>query len=117
MRSTHDPAVPVHKSVTTGPPKNALPTWNPGVYRSNVGGQPDEQKLWHERLPIPITLELLGRGLANSPTRAWPRHAEFVAWMFERLGWNPNEFLGYRGAQTYPMWQCYYEIGFEFPRA
>lgn len=86
------------------------------VFRSNVGGTSDGPKLWHERLPVPLTLELLGPGLANSRSAAWPRHAEFVRWMFERLGWNPEEFVGFRCSHTYPLWQCYYEMCFEFGR-
>jgi hypothetical protein len=71
-------------------------------------------KFWHERIPMSLRLELLGPSIRNAQTTAWARHQQLTDYIFERLGWNGNEYVGYRLTQTYPVWDMYYYVSSDF---
>ena len=68
---------------------------------------------WISRFPDQPRLELLGPGIERSFTPAYPRSAELASYFFERLGWNPGEFVGYRCETAYPIWRAGYCMRFE----
>ncbi len=68
---------------------------------------------WVTRYPGPPRLELLGTGLDRAPSNAWPRHHELTAVMFDRLGWPPTDFVGFRCEVRYPIWRAGYCMAFD----
>ncbi len=54
------------------------------------------------RLPIQETLRSLGGGPARVATPLVERHQEMVDWVFERVGWNPADFVGRRLVLRHP---------------
>lgn len=69
---------------------------------------------WSTRFPGGPRLQLLGAGLANASTPAYPRHAELTAHVFGRSGWDPAQFIGYRCEVAYPVWRAGYFMLFDF---
>jgi len=83
----------------------------------HLGGFPSAghgRARWSTRFPGGPRLELLGSGLAQAATPAYPRYAELCAHIFERIGWDPAQFIGYRCDVAYPIWQCAYCMLFDF---
>ena len=72
---------------------------------------------WLDRLPSPPPLlRVLGRGLDRAASPAWQKQAELTKAAFERLGWNPNDFVGYRAEIAYPMWGGAYFAVFDYAK-
>lgn len=71
-------------------------------------------EVWYNRLPPHGALELLGSGLEQAATPTWGRMAELTSFVFQRLGWPPNEFVGYRFTVTYPYWGVGYNLLLDF---
>lgn len=69
---------------------------------------------WNERLPGRVSLELLGPGLANAASPAWSRHAEMARFVFAELGWDAEEFVGFRCDVAYPIWNSGVFMSFDF---
>jgi hypothetical protein len=69
---------------------------------------------WSTRFPGGPRLELLGAGLAGTKTSAYAKYTELTEHVFERLGWDPGHFIGYRIDVTYPVWQAAYCLLFDF---
>lgn len=67
---------------------------------------------WVLRYPNVPTLELLGRGLGNSASSGYPRHAELTRVFFDRMGWDAGEFFGFRCEVEYPVWRGGYCMKF-----
>lgn len=82
--------------------------WNPGL---DLG---DDR--WVTRFPGKPKLELLGQGIASSACESYPRHAELTTYFFDRLGWNPDDYVGFRCEVTYPIWRSGYCMVFDFLR-
>ncbi len=72
---------------------------------------------WLDRLPNAPPLTVLGGGLSRAASRFWPRHAELVGHTFETLGWNADEFVGFRMEVERPMWGCSYFVVLDFAGA
>lgn len=87
-----------------------------GAYRW-IADMPNPTQQWHERYPGRYTLELLGNGLTNADSRAWSRHREATQYVFDRLGWDPEEFVGYRCDTMYPIWGSMIVMLFDFTEA
>jgi hypothetical protein len=73
----------------------------------------DDEK-WAMRLPAPARLQMLGRGLAHAGSPLWARHGEMTAYFFDHVGWDANEFIGFRCEAEYPVWRAGYCMGFEY---
>lgn len=65
------------------------------------------------RFPAAPKLELLS-DFEQAATAVSPRHAELTAHAFERLGCDPEAFVGHRCAVRYPIWRAAYCIGFDY---
>lgn len=69
---------------------------------------------WSTRLPGGPRLQLLGTGLSNAGSDAYPRHGEVADDMFASVGWDADEFVGYRVDVAYPVWRGAYCMLFDF---
>lgn len=79
--------------------------WYPNL--SSPGGQ-----RWITRYPSPPRLELLGEGISRAQTKLHPRHGELTGLFFDRLGWDPSEYVGFRCEVIYPVWRAGYCMSF-----
>lgn len=68
---------------------------------------------WALRLPSQPRLVLLGRGLSNSASELYARHKELSGYFFEHIGWDADEFIGFRCEVVYPVWRAGYCMAFE----
>lgn len=69
---------------------------------------------WTTRLQGRISLQLLGVGLSNAHCAAYPRQQELAAHVYSQLGWDPDDFVGYRVEVAYPVWRAQYSMRFDF---
>lgn len=69
------------------------------MYRCATGDKEHDRM----RLPMPERVVFLGTGLDVVSTPVYARHRELVAHVFERTGWNPDEFYVYRLSVEYPV--------------
>ena len=44
----------------------------------------------------------------------YPRYAEVSRYFFNRLDWDPGEFIGFRCGLRYPVWRGGYCMSFDF---
>lgn len=98
----------LHKQIA----RRCIPSLEAHLWNANVG----QQGLWRwsTRFPRGPKLELLGHGVANSGTAAYPRHTELTQHLFEQSGWDPEDFVGYRCDVPYPIWRAGYCMLFDF---
>lgn len=71
---------------------------------------------WTRRLPGSPRLQLLGRGVAQSHSVLYERHAALCADFFRALGWDESEMVGFRCEHTAPVFGSALCVAFEFPR-
>ncbi|MCK4871642.1 MAG: hypothetical protein KAS72_02845 [Phycisphaerales bacterium] len=69
---------------------------------------------WFDRLPRQPELRILGEGISQAGSDIYPRHAELTQYLFDSLGWDPAEFVGYRCRERYPIWSANYVMSFDF---
>lgn len=69
---------------------------------------------WTTRLPGGPQLKMLGTGIERAGCPAHTRHAELIQSLFEQGPWNPNDFVGYRCEETYPIWRAGYRFELDF---
>jgi hypothetical protein len=69
---------------------------------------------WSTRFPGGLRLAVLGQGVASASTPGIPRHAEMLTRVFGEVGWNPDEFTGYRCEVMFPLWRAGYCMLFDF---
>jgi hypothetical protein len=72
------------------------------------------QERWTTRLPNQPRLQLLGRGLGHAASEHYARYAEVSAAFFGHIGWEPDDFVGFRCEVRYPVWRAGYCMGFEY---
>tara|TARA_R110002073_G_scaffold118918_5_gene259182 strand:+ start:99619 stop:100980 length:1362 start_codon:yes stop_codon:yes gene_type:complete len=87
-------------------PKIDSQLWYPNL--SSPGGQ-----RWITRYPSPPRLELLGEGIARASTPSHPRHSELTSTLFDRVGWDASEFVGFRCEVMFPIWRAGYCMTFQ----
>jgi hypothetical protein len=85
-----------------------------GAYFWTPGSAAEPWATWYDRLPCHETLELLGEGLAQASSPGLARTGELAAFMFERLGWKAENFVGYRMSVAYPHWGAGYALMLDF---
>ena len=69
---------------------------------------------WLTRFPAQPKLQLLGVGIGAAASPFYPRHAELTAHLFERMGWEPGEMVGFRCEVEYPIWRAGYCMNLEY---
>lgn len=85
-----------------------------GCFGWSAGLLNNPLEYWHERLPGRYPLELLGRGLENSASPHWTRRKELAEYIFSNVGWDPEEFIGFRCDIEYPLWNTIVLMSFDF---
>lgn len=84
--------------------ESLLPLMPPEIMMySRLGGEPDSISYGSRRVPLPLTetAEDLGQPpIVQIPSV--PRYQEMVDYGFEQMGWDSNQFRGYRAAIQYP---------------
>ena len=69
------------------------------------------------RLPFSPPVHYLGRGPSVLHTSDVPRYAELGAYLFERMGWDGEQFDVYRCRFEYPVMPASVEVRFDLPEA
>lgn len=69
-----------------------------------------------DRIPILESIRALGPADTAPPAVEVPRHAELTAWMFDRLGWNPRDFLAFRFSMRFPPIAIVVRVTYPVPR-
>lgn len=98
----------LHRSLAVG----CLPSCDVHLWRPGFETQAHQR--WMTRFPRAPRLSVLGVGLGDAGSRAWPRHAEMLAHAFEQAGWDASEFAGYRCEESHPIWRAGYRIALDF---
>lgn len=75
-----------------------------GVFQFTMSFSGDMDENWPFRLPGQYRMELLGRGLDNSDSPAWDKHAQAARHLFAQTGWSADEFVGHRMDIPFPLW-------------
>lgn len=87
------------------------PSVDAQMWYPNLSSPGDDR--WITRFPSQPRLQLLGRGLSQAASPANARHAELTAFFFDRLGLDPDRFVGFRCEVAYPIWRAGYRMAFE----
>jgi hypothetical protein len=83
----------VHRDLWAGAPRELC------VFGELISNTTQDER---DRLPVPESLQYLGRGLERIRTADVPGYAELVEQAFKRTGWNAEEFDVYRLRMRYP---------------
>ncbi len=81
------------------------------IFRMTPGVVTGTSAAWHDQLPYPPPLEVLGEPTAQR-SRFHARQPEMVAAFFDRLQWPIDEFVGYRIEVEYPHYAALYRVIF-----
>lgn len=81
------------------------------MWYPNLSSPGDDR--WITRFPSQPRLQLLGRGISQAASQAYHRHAELTRFFFQRLGLDPDRFVGFRCEVAYPIWRAGYRMAFE----
>lgn len=92
--------------------RRCIPSLEVHLWRPDVGGHAAAR--WSTRLPGGPRLEVLGSGLGATATTIYPRFRDLLESTFSRVGWDPDEFVGYRCEVPYPVWRAGYCMLFDF---
>lgn len=84
------------------------------LYLGRGSGGCDVIDRWHEQIDGAPVVGLLGRGLRNAHSSGWDLHANLSSRVFEILGWNANEFVGFRCDEAWPLWNCDYVMTLDY---
>lgn len=88
-------------------PSMDVQLWNPNL------SLPDEDR-WVSRLPGTVRLTMLGRGLSLAACESYKRHGELTQYFYERIGWDPERFVGFRCEVVFPIWRGGYVMSFDY---
>lgn len=69
---------------------------------------------WLDRFSGGPTLQLLEPGLGQVAHRAYPRYRQLLQHFFDRLDWDPADYVGYRCEAVYPQWGAGYCMTFDY---
>ncbi|MEZ6005440.1 MAG: hypothetical protein R3F33_14795 [Planctomycetota bacterium] len=88
------------------------------------GGQfikgPDDtrnpRERWYDRVPVNHSYTIETLTIERADCADEPRAGAMVNYMFQQLGWDPSEFVGYRYTSRYPLVGVDHVISLEFQR-
>jgi hypothetical protein len=69
---------------------------------------------WSTRFPGGPRLELMGPGLRHAGSASYPRYVELLRHVLGRVGWDAQEYVGYRCELAFPLWRAGYCMLFDF---
>ncbi len=87
------------------------PTIDVQLWSPNLDTHPADR--WITRFPYGPRLQLLGRSFEEAHSEHYPRHAELTRYIFNRVGFNHGNFVGFRCEVDYPIWRSGYCVRFE----
>lgn len=82
------------------------------LWAPDLNVAPDDR--WVMRLPAGPKLQLLGRGLGAAHSDLYSRHAELSRHFFSHIGWDADEFVGFRCEVQSPVWRAGYSMALEY---
>jgi hypothetical protein len=87
------------------------------IYDTSFEGvaSPNNRARDNDRLDMLESVESLGGGLARVRSGDVPRYAEMVRHVFSSVGWDPQEFRGYRVRVDYPIYGSQVTLAFQAP--
>ncbi len=88
-------------------PQLDLYLWSPGLDQSLAD-------VWFDAIETSTPLQILGPGLRRAASASFPRQAELTRAVFDKLRYDPEEFVGFRCEVNYPMWGGAYAMSFDF---
>ncbi len=102
----------VHRDVYPGEDPELL------VYDRSSGGLADVNDPGRDidRMQADQTMVPLGQGLDRTPLSELPRHPDLLGHVHACLGWNPEEFRGYRVRTDYPLHRAQVTYAFRPPQ-
>lgn len=74
----------------------------------------DPHGRWHTRLSQTPTIVQLGRGIGRVTAASNPAQAGLVRELFDRAGTDPEEYIGYRCEERFPIWRTGYRFEIDF---
>lgn len=92
----------LHKSME----RHFRPSTEAQLWGPNLDIHPADR--WITRFADGPRLELLGAGLSNASTDGYARHADLTEHLFDQVGWNGRDFVGFRCEVVYPIWRAGY---------
>lgn len=98
----------LHKSIA----RQCLVSLDVHLWQTSFANHP--HGCWHTRMPQSPPIIQLGRGLSNCETTLCPRQRELTAELFRRADVDPNEYVGFRCAERYPVWRAGYRFELDF---
>ncbi|MCK4871208.1 MAG: hypothetical protein KAS72_00635 [Phycisphaerales bacterium] len=69
---------------------------------------------WQTRFTRTPKLVMLGRGIEDSASSVFARHAELTRLLFAQTDEDPHSYIGHRCEITHPMWRTGYCMTFDF---
>jgi hypothetical protein len=84
------------------------------LYSMSMSDDPDQN--WPFLLPVQTRMEVLGTDPSLSTSPAWSRHSEASRHLFEKTGWKPRDYTGYRIDLEHPPWGSTIVMWFDFRR-
>lgn len=98
----------LHRDVARG----CIPSLDAHLWRPDFAQQVGDR--WQTRFADGPRLQLLGSGLGNAASPHYARHPELTRFLFEKIGADASQFVGYRCEVEYPMWRTGYCVGLDF---
>ena len=94
--------------------RTCIPALDTHLWRPDFAQQTGDR--WQTRFAASPTLQLLGPGPHRAAPPAWPRMLDLTRYLFERLGRDPREYIGFRCEVDHPIWRAGYCVSFDFTR-
>jgi len=98
----------LHKSVA----RRCLVSVDIHLWHPNFANDPHAK--WHTRMPQTPALIQLGEGIAKSASPFNPRQTELTVELFKRADANPDDYIGFRCEERFPIWRTGYRYGLDF---
>jgi len=85
-----------------------------GVYLVSPFLDETQEYRWLDRYPTTPPLQVMPPGLDQMGHPECDRYPEMLGHLFERVGWEPGEFVGYRCAVHNPIFSAGYCMSFDY---
>ena len=73
------------------------------LWGSSLLAPPEDD--WMKRFTEDCDFRVLGRGTAFADSSNYAKHKALTQHMFDLMGWEPNDFIGYRCEVQMPIWR------------
>ncbi len=97
----------VHRDIA----RRCIPSAEVHLFRSDAHGPAIG---WTTRFAGSPRLEVLGSGLSRTAAPSYARYTELLGGVYDQLGWDAGDFVGYRCEATFPVWRAAYCMLFDF---